>query len=258
MKIMKIHHFVDEYDIIEHDYASMTTRQKVKLFQESCKNGQTDIVEKLIEILTPNISNGYNERLSYNNFKQGFEDACLNGHVDIIILIFKHWSNLRYDSQAYNKGLVYAINGGQYRMAEFMLDHGAKYDDIPFNKPKMTYTDLKALSKKYQVRFEALICKHYLRAYLQDYIIQIQETGILPDAVVLHCFSYALFSERNNPLYDANRNYITEVYARQYQKQNYRMNFNHPIDDLIWTLQRNVTTIPGTAYNDWFNWSQNR
>lgn len=37
--------------------------------------------------------------------------------------------------------------------------------------------------------------------------------------------------------------------------QKYRLNFNHPCKELIWVLQRQINATPGTAYNDWFNFS---
>jgi hypothetical protein len=35
----------------------------------------------------------------------------------------------------------------------------------------------------------------------------------------------------------------------------FRLNFNHPVKELVWVLQRNVNVQIGTAYNDWFNFS---
>lgn len=35
----------------------------------------------------------------------------------------------------------------------------------------------------------------------------------------------------------------------------FRLNFNHPVKELIWVLQRNINATIGTAYNDWFNFS---
>jgi len=35
----------------------------------------------------------------------------------------------------------------------------------------------------------------------------------------------------------------------------FKMNFNHPVKELIWTLQRQDNFTVGTAYNDWFNFS---
>jgi hypothetical protein len=35
----------------------------------------------------------------------------------------------------------------------------------------------------------------------------------------------------------------------------FRLNFNHPVKELVWTLQRQINLTPGTAYNDWFNFS---
>jgi hypothetical protein len=35
----------------------------------------------------------------------------------------------------------------------------------------------------------------------------------------------------------------------------FRLNFNHPVKELVWVLQRNVNAQRGTAYNDWFNFS---
>jgi hypothetical protein len=35
----------------------------------------------------------------------------------------------------------------------------------------------------------------------------------------------------------------------------FRLNFNHPVKELVWVLQRNVNNTRGTAYNDWFNFS---
>ena len=34
-----------------------------------------------------------------------------------------------------------------------------------------------------------------------------------------------------------------------------RLNFNHPVKELIWVLQRSQNFEIGTAYNDWFNFS---
>jgi Large eukaryotic DNA virus major capsid protein len=34
-----------------------------------------------------------------------------------------------------------------------------------------------------------------------------------------------------------------------------RLNFNHPVKEIVWVLQRNVNYQSGTAYNDWFNFS---
>jgi hypothetical protein len=33
----------------------------------------------------------------------------------------------------------------------------------------------------------------------------------------------------------------------------FRLNFNHPVKELVWVLQRQVNSTVGTAYNDWFN-----
>lgn len=35
----------------------------------------------------------------------------------------------------------------------------------------------------------------------------------------------------------------------------YRLNFNHPVKELVWVLQRSENFQVGTAYNDWFNYS---
>ncbi len=35
----------------------------------------------------------------------------------------------------------------------------------------------------------------------------------------------------------------------------FRLNFNHPVKELIWTIQRQINSTAGTAYNDWFNFS---
>lgn len=40
----------------------------------------------------------------------------------------------------------------------------------------------------------------------------------------------------------------------QVQQKN-RMNFNHPVKEIIWTLQRAANYTVGTSYNDWFNYS---
>jgi len=37
--------------------------------------------------------------------------------------------------------------------------------------------------------------------------------------------------------------------------QKFRLNLNHPVKELIWTLQREENFTVGTAYNDWFNYS---
>jgi hypothetical protein len=37
--------------------------------------------------------------------------------------------------------------------------------------------------------------------------------------------------------------------------QKVRLNFNHPVKELIWTLQWEPNFTVGTAYNDWFNYS---
>lgn len=37
--------------------------------------------------------------------------------------------------------------------------------------------------------------------------------------------------------------------------QKIRLNYNHPVKELIWTLQWEPNFTVGTAYNDWFNWS---
>ena len=34
-----------------------------------------------------------------------------------------------------------------------------------------------------------------------------------------------------------------------------RLNFNHPVKELIWVIQRDKNFTVGTAYNDWFNFS---
>lgn len=40
------------------------------------------------------------------------------------------------------------------------------------------------------------------------------------------------------------------------QSQNLRLNFNHPVKELVWVLQRDENaTSAGTAFNDWFNFS---
>lgn len=33
------------------------------------------------------------------------------------------------------------------------------------------------------------------------------------------------------------------------------MNYNHPVKEIIWTLQREANFTVGTGYNDWFNFS---
>jgi hypothetical protein len=33
----------------------------------------------------------------------------------------------------------------------------------------------------------------------------------------------------------------------------FRLNFNHPVKELVWVLQRSINATVGTAYNDWFN-----
>ena len=38
-------------------------------------------------------------------------------------------------------------------------------------------------------------------------------------------------------------------------QQKTRMNFNHPVKELVWTLQRTQNNTAGTMYNDWFNFS---
>jgi len=35
----------------------------------------------------------------------------------------------------------------------------------------------------------------------------------------------------------------------------FRLNFNHPVKELVWVVQRQVNNTIGTAYNDWFNFS---
>jgi hypothetical protein len=35
----------------------------------------------------------------------------------------------------------------------------------------------------------------------------------------------------------------------------FRLNFNHPVKELVWALQRQVNATVGTSYNDWFNFS---
>lgn len=35
----------------------------------------------------------------------------------------------------------------------------------------------------------------------------------------------------------------------------FRLNFNHPVKELVWCLQRQINSTTGTAYNDWFNFS---
>ncbi len=35
----------------------------------------------------------------------------------------------------------------------------------------------------------------------------------------------------------------------------FRLNFNHPVKELVWALQRQINATTGTAYNDWFNFS---
>lgn len=35
----------------------------------------------------------------------------------------------------------------------------------------------------------------------------------------------------------------------------FRLNFNHPVKELIWYLQRQINCTAGTGYNDWFNFS---
>jgi hypothetical protein len=37
--------------------------------------------------------------------------------------------------------------------------------------------------------------------------------------------------------------------------QKIRMNYNHPVKELIWVLQREANYTVGTGYNDWFNFS---
>ncbi len=37
--------------------------------------------------------------------------------------------------------------------------------------------------------------------------------------------------------------------------QKVRLNYNHPVKELIWTIQREANFTVGTAYNDWFNYS---
>jgi hypothetical protein len=37
--------------------------------------------------------------------------------------------------------------------------------------------------------------------------------------------------------------------------QKIRLNYNHPVKEIIWTLQREANFTAGTAYNDWFNFS---
>jgi hypothetical protein len=37
--------------------------------------------------------------------------------------------------------------------------------------------------------------------------------------------------------------------------QKIRLNYNHPVKELIWTLQWEPNFTVGTAYNDWFNFS---
>jgi hypothetical protein len=40
------------------------------------------------------------------------------------------------------------------------------------------------------------------------------------------------------------------------QNQKLRLNFNHPVKELVWIIQRDENaTSSGTAYNDWFNYS---
>jgi hypothetical protein len=34
-----------------------------------------------------------------------------------------------------------------------------------------------------------------------------------------------------------------------------RLNYNHPVKEIIWTIQREANFTVGTAYNDWFNFS---
>lgn len=35
----------------------------------------------------------------------------------------------------------------------------------------------------------------------------------------------------------------------------FRLNFNHPVKELVWVVQRGVNNTIGTAHNDWFNFS---
>ncbi len=35
----------------------------------------------------------------------------------------------------------------------------------------------------------------------------------------------------------------------------FRLNFNHPVKEIVWALQRQLNATIGTAYNDWFNFS---
>lgn len=35
----------------------------------------------------------------------------------------------------------------------------------------------------------------------------------------------------------------------------FRLNFNHPVKEIVWVVQRSVNAQVGTAYNDWFNFS---
>jgi len=36
----------------------------------------------------------------------------------------------------------------------------------------------------------------------------------------------------------------------------FRLNFNHPVKELVWAVQRSVNNTIGTAYNDWLKVSQ--
>jgi hypothetical protein len=85
--------------------------------------------------------------------------------------------------------------------------------------------------------------------------VQLTSTSLWIDYVFLDNFERRQFAQMAHEYLIDQLQQSSEPVTFTSPGVKYRMNFNHPVMELVWVLQRQINTTIGTAYNDWFNFS---
>ena len=174
--------------------------------------------------------NGYNHMIGKYAASIGLKDNALNPRIYYVPLMF--WF-------CRNPGLSLPLIALQYHEVKIVME----------------FRDANELI----VGLDALYDRDYAACTtsIQDGGLSLQTAALWVDYVYLDTDERRRFAQMSHEyLIDQVQFHGSEpVIFGTSSNYKFRLNFNHPVKELVWVLQRNVNAQRGTCYNDWFNFS---
>jgi hypothetical protein len=178
--------------------------------------------------MTSEKKNGYSQMVGKYNSELGLINNALNDRIYYVPLQFWFCKNI---------GLSLPLIALQYHEVKINLE---------FRNAQECIVALKANGDRYGTNFTTFVTTP-----------SITNAQLYVDYIYLDTNERKLFAQSAHEYLVEQLQFTgSESITFSQQNQKLRLNFNHPVKELVWVIQRDENgTTSGTSYNDWFNYS---